>query len=110
VSGANLGGGIAYLSTLCDTAQDFSFAVSGNIDGQVPFPIAVGPLNWDFMVTAHETGHNFGSPHTHDFSPPIDQCAFGICITDGTLMSYCHLCPGGLASITTPARPLAASS
>jgi hypothetical protein len=106
LSGANLGGGIAYLSALCDTAQDFAFAVSGNMDGDTPFPIAVGPLNWDFMVTAHETGHNFGSPHTHDFVPPIDQCAFGVCIPDGTLMSYCHLCPGGLINITTYFHPL----
>jgi hypothetical protein len=106
MSGADLGGGIAYLSALCDTAQDFSFAVSGNLDGQVPFPITVNPFNWDFMVTAHETGHNFGSPHTHDFVPPIDQCAFGICITDGTLMSYCHLCPGGMLNITTYFHPL----
>jgi hypothetical protein len=106
LSGANLGGGVAYLEVLCDFAHDFSFAVSGNIDGQVPFPIAVGPLNWDFMVTAHETGHNFGSPHTHDYSPPIDECAFGLCISDGTIMSYCHLCSGGLANITTFFHPL----
>jgi hypothetical protein len=106
LSGADLGGGIAYLSVLCDTAESFSFAVSGNLDGDTPFPIAVGPLNWDFMVTAHETGHNFGSPHTHDFSPPIDECAFGICITDGTIMSYCHLCAGGLLNITTYFHPL----
>ena len=105
VSGASLGGGIAYLSVLCDDAASFSFAVSANIDGQVPFPIAVGPLNWDFMVCAHETGHNFGSPHTHDFVPQIDNCAGGACITDGTIMSYCHLCPGGLSNITTYFHP-----
>lgn len=101
VSGANLGGGVAYLGALCDTSQTFSFAVSGNISGQVPFPVSVGPLNWDFMVFAHETGHNFNSPHTHDFSPQIDNCAGGTCITDGTVMSYCHQCPGGLSNITT---------
>ncbi|MEM7308477.1 MAG: M12 family metallo-peptidase [Planctomycetota bacterium] len=105
VSGASLGGGIAYLSVLCDDQDDFSFAVSANIDGNTPFPIAVGPLNWDFMVTAHETGHNFGSPHTHDFSPQIDNCAGGSCITNGTIMSYCHLCPGGLSNITTFFHP-----
>ncbi len=106
VSGASLGGGIAYLSVLCDTANDFSFAVSANIDGSVPFPITVNPNNWDFMVIAHEFGHNFGSPHTHDFSPPIDTCASGGCITNGTIMSYCHLCSGGLINITTYFHPL----
>ncbi len=101
LSGANLGGGVAYLGVLCDTAQASSFAVSGNISGNVPFPIAVGPLNWDFMVFTHETGHNFNSPHTHDYSPQIDDCAGGACITNGTIMSYCHTCPGGLSNITT---------
>lgn len=101
VSGADLGGGVAYLGALCDSSQSFSFAVSGNIDGSVPFPVAVGPLNWDFMVFAHETGHNFNSPHTHDYSPQIDNCANGDCISNGTIMSYCHLCSGGLSNITT---------
>ena len=106
MSGADLGGGVAYLGVLGDTSQTFTFAVSGNIDGSTPFPIAVGPLNWDFMVVAHETGHNFNSPHTHDFVPPIDECASGLCITDGTIMSYCHLCPGGLSNITTFFHPI----
>ena len=106
MSGANLGGGVAYLAVLGDSSQTFTFGVSGNIDGDTPFPIAVSPLNWDFMVVAHELGHNFSSPHTHDFVPPIDECANGICITDGTIMSYCHLCPGGLSNITTFFHPL----
>lgn len=106
VSGANLGGGVAYLGALCDSSHTFSFAVSGNVDGDTPFPIAVGPLNWDFMVVAHETGHNFNAPHTHDYSPPLDNCAGGQCITDGTIMSYCHLCPGGLSNITTFFHPV----
>jgi hypothetical protein len=105
VSGAGLGGGIAYLSVLCDTSHTFSFAVSGNIDGSVPFPVAVGPANWDFMVFTHETGHNFGSPHTHDYSPTIDECALGTCTTTGTIMSYCHQCPGGMTNITTFFHP-----
>jgi hypothetical protein len=106
LSGADLGGGVAFLDVLSDTSHSFTFGVSGNVDGQTPFPIAVGPLNWDFMVCAHETGHNFGSPHTHDFVPPIDECAFGNCITDGTIMSYCHICPGGMNNITTFFHPL----
>jgi hypothetical protein len=113
VSGANLGCGVAWLPGLCD--QVYGFAVSGNVSGDLPFPVGQGPLNWDFMVFAHETGHNFGSPHTHDYCPPLDECApagyFGACqtqeacITNGTVMSYCHLCPGGLANITTYFHP-----
>jgi hypothetical protein len=110
LSGASLGGGVAWLDALCDPT--YGFAVSGNVTlqgGLTPFPIVQGPLNWDFMVFTHETGHNFGTPHTHDFCPPLDQCApsgyFGqcqsqqVCITNGTLMSYCHLCPSGMSGI-----------
>ncbi|MEO0651211.1 MAG: M12 family metallo-peptidase, partial [Planctomycetota bacterium] len=77
LSGANLGGGVAYLNGICDTSQTTSFAVSGNLDGQTPFPITVGPFNWEFIVFTHETGHNFGSPHTHSYCPPVDQCSSG---------------------------------
>jgi hypothetical protein len=67
-------------------------------------------MNWDFIVVAHETGHNFGAYHTHDYCPPIDQCApdgyYGPCQTQqvcqvGTIMSYCHLCPGGITNSQT---------
>ena len=108
LSGGSLGGGVAWLDVLCDA--QYGFAVSGNISGETQFPVTQGPTNWDFMVFTHETGHNFGTPHTHDFCPtPLDRCApsgyFGqcqtqqVCITNGTLMSYCHLCPGGMSSV-----------
>lgn len=109
-SGANLGGGVAWLDVLCDST--YGFSVSGNMTlqgGQTPFPVVQGPSNWDFVVFTHEIGHNFGTPHTHDFCPPIDQCApsgyYGpcqtqqVCITNGTLMGYCHLCPGGISNV-----------
>ncbi|HVS17348.1 MAG TPA: zinc-dependent metalloprotease, partial [Planctomycetota bacterium] len=109
LSGAGLGGGVAWLPGLCNSPYNFS--VSGNINGNVSFPVQVSPANWDFMVLAHEIGHNFGSPHSHDYCPPLDECApngyFGQCqnqqqcTTQGTLMSYCHLCPGGLSNVTT---------
>ncbi|MCZ6599056.1 MAG: M12 family metallo-peptidase [Planctomycetota bacterium] len=119
VSGASLGCGVAWLPGLCD--QEYGFAVSGNIHGQTPIPIIPhDPLNWDFMVFTHETGHNFGTPHTHDFCPPVDECApsgyWGscqdeqACITDGTLMSYCHLCDGGYTNITTYFHPIPADT
>lgn len=113
VSGADAGGGIAYLGVLCDSF--FGFGVSANLGGNTPIPVSQGPLNWDFMVMAHEIGHNFSTPHTHDFCPPLDQCAppefFGacqtqhVCTSQGTLMSYCHLCDGGVANVTTSFHP-----
>ncbi len=93
-------GGVAYLDALC--SQGFGFGMSAHIDGNLSFPPTQGPLTWDFMVTAHELGHNFGSPHTHDYSPKIDNCAGGDCSVtpNGTIMSYCHTCPGGMNNIT----------
>ena len=109
LSGAPLGGGVAYLGVLCDTTKEFTFGVSGSLDGDVPFPIQQGPTNWDFIVLVHELGHNFSTPHTHDYCPPIDECApeqyWGscqdevICLSDGTIMGYCHQCQGGLANV-----------
>lgn len=117
MSGAGLGGGVAWLGVLCN--NEFNFAVSGNIGADTPFPVTPGPSNWDFMVCAHELGHNFNSPHTHDFCPPLDECApsgyFGQCqssqncTSSGTIMSYCHLCSGGTGNITTYFHPTAAA-
>ncbi|HMP08659.1 MAG TPA: PA14 domain-containing protein, partial [Lacipirellulaceae bacterium] len=65
--------------------------------------------NWDIMVTSHELGHNLGTPHTHNYCPPVDECApagwYGqcqsqqVCTNQGTIMSYCHLCSGGLSNV-----------
>lgn len=108
LSGAGLGGGVAYLDVLCN--NDFNFGVSGNINGNMPFPVVSGPLTWDFMVFTHELGHNFSSPHSHDYCPPLDQCPSSqywgqcqnaqVCTNQGTIMSYCHLCSGGLNNMT----------
>ena len=92
-------GGIAWVGALCSsTSGGFGYAFS-NTDGPIqPLPT----YSWDVMVVAHETGHNFGSPHTHSCSwngGPIDSCyqTEGGCYTGpaiarvGTIMSYCHL-------------------
>jgi hypothetical protein len=115
LSGASLGGGVAWLPGLCN--PPYNFSVSGNLGGSVTFPVSVNSGNWDYMVIAHEIGHNFGAPHTHDYCPtPADTCApngyYGACqssnscTSSGTLMSYCHLCPGGMNNITTYFHPL----
>jgi Metallo-peptidase family M12 len=113
LSGANLGCGAAYIGGLCDPARNFG--VTGNMDGNNQFPIQVGPSNFNFYGVTHELGHNFNAIHTHDYCPPIDQCApagwYGpcqtqrVCTNQGTLMSYCHGCPGGFTNITTFFHP-----
>jgi len=117
LSGAGLGGGVAWLDVLCN--NQYNFGVSGNIDGNVNFPVQQQPSNWDAMVWMHEIGHNFDGLHTHDYCPPVDECApngyFGscqnnqVCTSSGTIMSYCHLCSGGTGNITTYFHPTSVS-
>jgi metallopeptidase family M12-like protein len=106
LSGANLGCGVAYLDVICN--KNSGFAVSGNINGGVTFPVNPGSNTWDFVVFTHETGHNCGALHTHDYCPPIDKC-YNNCTgstncPQGTNMSYCHLC-GGMSNISTYFHP-----
>lgn len=92
-------GGIAYIDVLCaNTINGYGYGFS-DLDGTFnPLPT----YSWDVMVVSHETGHNFGSPHTHSCSwpgGPIDSCyaVEGGCYSGpaiarvGTIMSYCHL-------------------
>jgi len=91
-------GGIAYLDVLCNEhnfGDEFDFAVSNIFTG---FELPPTGYAWDVDVVAHETGHNFGSPHTHCYNPPIDCCfteCASLCPSQvpqvGTIMSYCHL-------------------
>jgi len=100
LSGRGLGGGVAWLPGVCNPG--FAYGLSGNLNGFFPYPVLDNSSqNWDLMVVSHESGHNVGAPHTHDQNPQIDNCAGGDCsITpNGTIMSYCHLCPGGLANV-----------
>jgi hypothetical protein len=109
MSGKPISGGIAWLGVLC--AGDFpqgnhwggAYGVT-QINGSYP------GSPWDLLAVSHELGHNFGSPHTHCFSPPIDMCynGEGGCYSGavvnpgplgGTIMSYCHLLSGGYGNI-----------
>lgn len=113
ISGANLGGGIAYVDVLCN--QSYGFGVSANISGNInwgTFTGGAGSLNWDFVVVAHELGHNFGASHTHSYCPPLDQCytncnSSNVC-SQGTIMSYCHTC-GGMSAIDLAFHPYIAT-
>lgn len=100
-------GGIAYVGVLC--FNEYGYGVSGYLDGFFPYPlIDYSHSNWDVVVTGHEIGHNFGTGHTHDsYSPTIDDCGNGDCSAPfgGTIMSYCHTCPGGLSNIQLHFHP-----
>ncbi|MEM8756922.1 MAG: M12 family metallo-peptidase [Planctomycetota bacterium] len=107
LSGRALGGGVAWLGVVCN--PEFGFAVSANLNGFFPYPLEdQNNQNWDVMVTAHEWGHNFGGPHTHEQTPlaNIDGCGLGDCSTlPGTIMSYCHLCGDGTGDVDLRFHP-----
>jgi hypothetical protein len=105
LSGA-YGGGVAWVSVLCH--QTYGYGLSG-VNGSFPYPLRDHDGgNWDLMVVAHELGHNFGTLHTHDgYDPPIDGCGNGDCSDayGGTIMSYCHICSGGMTNIQLRFHP-----
>ena len=109
LSGKPVTGGVAWLDVLCmsDFSQNSHW---GGGYGVVQVNGAYPSNLWDLIASAHEMGHNFGSPHTHCFSPPIDMCYSGEsgCYSGtvvnpgplgGTIMSYCHLLAGGFGNI-----------
>jgi hypothetical protein len=93
--------GIAFLNVLCDNTN--GYGLSATLNGQIN---NIPNYSYDVVVVAHEMGHNFGSPHTHNCSwvgGPLDTCEFveGGCFSGpprpavGTIMSYCDLIGGG---------------
>jgi hypothetical protein len=118
LSGARLGGGVAYLGVLCD--PEYAFGVSSHLNGRIDWSTWTGQpatFAWDFFLVAHELGHNFGSPQTHSFCPLLDECAapryWEGCQDEtrcerGTIMSYCDLC-GGMANVDLVFHPVTAN-
>lgn len=109
LSARGLGGGVAWLSVMCNSS--YGYAVSGNINGSFPYPLQNNSSqNWDIMVFAHETGHNFSTTHTHNYDPPIDGCGLDpqdcSLAAQGTIMSYCHTCSPGMANIALTLHPI----
>ena len=110
LSGRGLGGGVAYLPGLCNSGA--AYGVSANLGGYFPTPLVDNyDGNWDIYVVAHELGHNFGAPHTHNYAPPLDGCGSSpqdctaADLDIGTIMSYCHICSGGVANIKLQFHP-----
>ena len=107
LSGHPGGGGVAFLPGVCQ--EGFDYGYSSGMNGFFPYPLEHNnDQNWDIIVVCHELGHNFGSPHTHDYDPPIDGCGLGECenAENGTLMSYCGQCPGDLANYRLEFHPI----
>jgi metallopeptidase family M12-like protein len=88
-------GGQAWRSSLCNYTSRPSSCPFGGYG----IVVVTKRKGTDTFVTAHELGHEFGSRHTHCYSPPIDQC-FGTeqgCYAGpettpddgGSVMSYC---------------------
>ncbi len=104
VSGKTVTGGVAYIDAACDDTYHFGVSqVFGAFDLSDPNGI------WDVLVVTHEIGHTLGSVHTHCYNPPLDHCynqesgcysgPTSLPPGGGTIMSYCHLLPGGLANV-----------
>jgi hypothetical protein len=97
----NLGGGVAYVNTLCNKSYAHGVSMVYGTYNNAP------AYSWTVEVVTHEIGHNLGSPHTHSCSwstGPLDNCYTpeGTCATGpaptngGTIMSYCHLTSIGI--------------
>ncbi|HYF03147.1 MAG TPA: M12 family metallo-peptidase [Patescibacteria group bacterium] len=121
--------GVAYLRTLCRPSEAYGVNLVFNYNVGLP---ALGYVS-EVKLIAHETGHIFGSPHTHKYGsegingydPPIDSCVSnrpGPYVTPdaasngeprapsngiGTIMSYCNLQFSHLEQLTFGPRPQA---
>jgi hypothetical protein len=96
--------GTVQASPLCDKSFGYSF------EQLFTFAADSSSLPGDTLILGHEIGHNFGTRHTHCYTPPIDQCynletgcysgpvscpgpttIGGVTNVEGTVMSYCQI-------------------
>lgn len=76
LSGKSTGGGIAYVGVLCNA--NWGYGMIGDISAD--FDISNPAVIWDIVSFTHEIGHNFNSPHSHNYcgptgnDQPIDNC------------------------------------
>ena len=121
LSGKRLNSGVAYVGALC--SNQYGYGVSSSIQGN--FRINNPAIVWDIVAVSHELGHNFNSEHTHCYagtggnSNDVDHCygqqsgcyqgprslpginsLTGGAAGSGTIMSYCHLLPGGFSNLS----------
>lgn len=109
LSAAPAGGGIAENPGGCPPTGFFEGKLYGASSDVRDYDANLSIFTYGVYVLAHELGHNFSSPHTHDCAwngngTPIDCCGnnagAGVCDCNagepsdgGTIMSYCHLRP-----------------
>lgn len=95
------GGGYGFFEALCGKNPDKGFSV---ISVQASNPLPTYGFSYDVYIAAHEIGHNFNAPHSHNcyWGAPIDTCVVdegieGKCLPEGqqkkpnpgSIMSYC---------------------
>ncbi|KXK57535.1 MAG: fibronectin type III domain-containing protein [Chlorobi bacterium] len=95
------GGGYGFFEALCGKNQDKGYSVI-SVQGRNPLPTF--GFSYDVYIAAHEIGHNFNAPHSHNcyWGAPLDTCVVdegieGKCLPEGqqkkpnpgSIMSYC---------------------